>query len=77
MPTPENVALALNDIGSLVHTFAPDGWGFCLCYFSFGDDKQSLYVADSDRKGVVAALRQLADRLEKGQDGFSDSKVGN
>ena len=77
MPTPENVALAMNDLGGLVHQFAPDGWGFCLMYFSYGDDKQSLYVSDCKRDGVVAALRQLADRLESGKDGFRDSKVGN
>ena len=45
----------------------PDGTMFCLVAFTDGQDSQghdAQYVSNAERPGIVAALRQLADRLE-------------
>lgn len=42
--------------------------GFCLLVFGFHQPGISNYVSNADRADMIKALRETADRLERGQD---------
>ncbi len=44
----------------------PKDWGFVLLLMSFGNEGKSTFISNLERKGVIQALRALAENLEKG-----------
>lgn len=42
--------------------------GFCMLIFGFGAPGISNYISNAERGDMIKALREAADRLEKGQD---------
>lgn len=54
---------AAEQLGRTIGGQLPPGVGFCLLLFSFADD-WTTYISSGDRAGTIAAIRQLADKLE-------------
>lgn len=44
------------------------GFGCCLLVFEFDKPGVSNYISNAERKSIIQALRETADRLEKNQD---------
>lgn len=44
------------------------GAGFALIGFQFGDGGWTTYVSNAERDGVIKALRECADIIERNQD---------
>lgn len=45
-----------------------EGFGFALIVFPFGDSGTSNYISNAERKDMIKALRETADRLELNED---------
>lgn len=45
-----------------------NGLGFALLVFPFNEPGMSNYISNAERKDMIKALREAADRFEKNQD---------
>lgn len=59
----------LQALARLIKDHVPPGWGFGLMMFEHGKAGNLQWVSDSERSGMVKALREMADKLEAGQAG--------
>lgn len=55
--------------GERLRNAMPEGVGFCLFLFSFGEDGWATFASNADRGDLVEALRELATRLEDSLEG--------
>lgn len=46
----------------------PEGTGFCVLFWPFGEHGISQYGSNARRQDMILALRECADRLERRQD---------
>ena len=63
--TLEEAERKTGEIGKLIGSQMPKGYGFALLLFSFGDDGFMNWVSNAQRPDMIKALRETADRLEK------------
>lgn len=52
------------DIGKLIGSQMPPGWGYCLILFTFGEGGHMTYISNANRDDVVATLKELAGKME-------------
>lgn len=52
------------EIGRLLKTKMPEGVGFFLCLYDFGDSGWMTYVGNGRRDDTIKLLRELAEKLE-------------
>lgn len=52
------------------------GLDFCLLAFQFNTQSPSGYIPKEEKKGMIRALRETADRLEKNQDVIEKGSEG-
>lgn len=67
-----NLKDKMNDLAKVIevelaHTYNTH-MGFCLLIFPFHQPGISHYLANADRTDMIKALRETADRLERGED---------
>jgi hypothetical protein len=67
MTEPELRALT-NAVLNAVKQRLPKDTGFLVLFWPHGDYKISQYGSNCERPGMIEALREAADRLEKRQD---------
>lgn len=67
MTEPE-LRLLTNLVLDAVRAGLPEGAGFCVLYWSYGDRGVVQYGSNARREDMVQALREAADRLERRQD---------
>jgi hypothetical protein len=64
-PMDEEVRATGNQIGNLIGTALPAGWGFALLLFPLGDgDGRMNYISNADRDTMRTAMRELLDRWD-------------
>lgn len=71
MPRPEydgpdlaSLETKAREVGGLVASVMPDGAGFCLFVFSFGEGGWMTYVSNADRTDLVDAVREWLEWAE-------------
>ena len=62
----KTLELMRNTIKDLEKKFK--GFGVCLLIFEFNKPGVSNYISNAERKSMIQALRETADKLEKNQD---------
>ena len=60
----QQVKGALQDISNEIKNKLPEGMGFALLAYEFGDDKnrKMLYVSNSNREDVLKAMLEFVDK---------------
>jgi hypothetical protein len=53
------------DIGRELSQRCPEGWGFTLFMFSFGEKGHMVYISNSERKLQRKALREYLDKTKQ------------
>lgn len=64
--TLEEGEVACRQLAEALNETMPEGWGFTLILFSYGEDGFSTYISTAQRADMVASLRELCDKLEQG-----------
>ena len=52
----------LKGIGRTIAEVLPEGWGFTLLIFSFGEGGSTFYLSNAQRKDMLEALQEFIDR---------------
>jgi hypothetical protein len=67
--TLEEAERKMQSMARVVGNMVPEGWGFTVLCFSFGDpfieNNFMNYVSNANREDMIRALRECADHLEK------------
>jgi nitrogen regulatory protein PII-like uncharacterized protein len=53
------------EVGRLIGDQCPEGVGFCLMMFTFGEDGWSTYLSNAEPESMIEAIRELADKRER------------
>ncbi len=61
-------AKAMQKMAKKVEKMLPKDFGFTLLVYPFSKPGTSNYISNGNRKDVIKAMRETADRLEKKQD---------
>lgn len=67
----ENIKRKMNTIAKRVDDELPEGFGFCVLVFPFGEkkDSQLMYASNADRLDIVKAMEEW---IEKTKDTFGN-----
>ena len=68
--TLEEAERKMQSIARIVGNMVPQGWGFAVLCFSFGEDGFMNWVSNARRHDMIKALRETADKLENDPRGF-------
>lgn len=60
-------AQQMRAMGEALREVLPKGLGFALLVFATDNPGLANYISNCDREDMIKALRETADRLEKGQ----------
>lgn len=52
----------LRDLGRKIKSLMPEGWGFTLMIFNFGDKGNMFYISSAERKDMVEAMNEFIER---------------
>ena len=52
----------LRGIGKTIAGTLPDGWGFALLIFSFGEGGSTFYISNAQRGDMLNAMREFMER---------------
>lgn len=56
----EDIEIKLKEIGELIGTQLPPGWGFTLLLFDFNNPKGAMfYISNGQRDDVVAMMKEF------------------
>jgi hypothetical protein len=55
----------LKKIGKTIADVLPDGWGFTLFIFSFGEDGNTFYLSNAKREDMLKALVEFIMRQQE------------
>lgn len=62
--TLEEMERKMQSIARLVGNMVPDGWGFAVLCFSYGENGFMNWVSNAKREDMIRALREMATKLE-------------
>jgi hypothetical protein len=62
----QTIEQQLKAIGRLIDHDLPDGWGFMLFLFSFGEGGSTFYISNARREDMLEAMQEWIDR-QKGR----------
>ena len=68
--TLEEIERKMQGIAKTVGAMIPEGWGFAVLCYSFGENGFMNYVSNGERAAMIKALRECADKLENDQRQF-------
>lgn len=60
----DSLKALLYDIGGLLKPAMPEGWGFLLMIFSFGEGGSTFYISDAQRQDVIKMLKEFIEKNE-------------
>lgn len=64
-PRDENTRDAMQRIGAAVDEHLPQGWGFVILAFPFGEDAGRLnYVSNGTREDVIKMMKEFIEKSE-------------
>jgi len=55
----------LKDIGKTIAGVLPDGYGFNLLIFNFGEGGATFYISNAERESMLDAMKEFIDKQEK------------
>lgn len=55
----------LNDLGNLLRTATPPGYGFALLIVKFGEGGDTFYTSNCDRQDMCNLMREFIQKAEK------------
>jgi hypothetical protein len=61
----EQARVMLRELGLILKSACPTGWGFTLLMFRMGASGDLLYASNAQRRGMIASLRELIAKLEE------------
>ena len=75
----EEVERKMQGIAAAVKALVPEGWGFAVLCFSYGENGFMNWVSNAQRDDMIKALREMADKLENDRRDFhrTPRKVGS
>lgn len=62
--TLEEAERKMQSIARVVKGMVPEGWGFTVLCYSWGENGFMNYVSNGQRPDMIKALRECADKLE-------------
>lgn len=63
-PIRPEVRETMNKVASAIDSALPDGFGFVLLVFNFGEGGYMNYISNSDRADVVRAMKEFVAKEE-------------
>jgi hypothetical protein len=63
-PIQPAVTEAANNLARLIGLSLPEGWGFALLMFEFGDGDRMNYISNATREDMLAALKEFIAHAE-------------
>ena len=62
----ETVKRRMNTIAKKIDDELPEGYGFCVLAFSFGDadGRQLMYASNADRLDIIKAMQEWIDKTK-------------
>lgn len=62
----ETVKRRMNTIAKKIDDELPDGYGFCVLAFGFGDadGRQLMYASNADRLDIIKAMQEWIDKTK-------------
>mgnify|MGYP001609691257 CR=1 FL=1 len=55
------------DIGRIIKKSMPEGWGFSLVLFSFGEDGLMTYLSSGQREDCIKMLEELLTKIKSNE----------
>lgn len=62
VPDPAEIRPLLNDLGVRIGSELPNGWGFNLMLFEFGEAGSVFYISSANREEVITLMREFIKR---------------
>lgn len=59
IPDVDGIKSILNDLGGVVGRALPDGWGFVLLLFTYGEGGSLFYISSANREDVIATMKEF------------------
>lgn len=59
VPVPPEVKASLRAIGKIIGEALPNGWGFALLVFTFGEDGTMTYMSNAHREDMLKAMQEF------------------
>jgi len=59
VPVPEEIKRTLSDIGKMIGQSLPEGWGFGLLIFTFGEDGTMTWISNAAREDMLKAMQEF------------------
>lgn len=60
----EDIAKLMRDIGTIINNQMPDGWGFTLMLFEFGENGSMFYISKSERSDMIKVMKEFIARQD-------------
>lgn len=61
----EHIEAILKRIAEIISDWTPEGWGFCLMMFTFGEGGNFFYVSDAQREDIIRTMKEFIAKQEK------------
>ncbi len=52
----------MKDIGKMISSALPKGWGFSLMIFNYGDKGNMFYISSGKREDMIEAMKEFIER---------------
>lgn len=59
VPVPDHVKETSRKLGKIIGNALPEGWGFCVLIFEFGEGGTMTYISNACREDVVDTMREF------------------
>jgi hypothetical protein len=63
----EEIEIKLKEIGHFIGDTLPEGWGFTLLLFSFGEGGSTFYISNAERASMIEAMKEFIKKNEGGK----------
>lgn len=60
----EEIEKLLNDLGRMIKQIVPDGYGFNLMIFSYGEGGDMFYISSAQRQDMINAMKEFIAKYE-------------
>lgn len=59
VPVPDNVTETANKLARVIKGSMPEGWGFALLLFTYGEGGQMVWLSSADREDMLKVLQEF------------------
>lgn len=56
------IEVKLKEIGKIIKSVLPKGWGFSLMIFNYGDKGNMFYISSANRQDMIEAMKEFIER---------------